>query len=238
MIPEEFNPYRAPEAILTLPAGSQEPEALRPVPFEDIEAEPRFWPRVWAMFSALFKGPLELADRVPVTRGFSAPWRFQLVLTVPLFLLIVAIAAIFGVVMFAVSMESQAHRTDAPPAWIFGLIPLIYLVILPLMQFINMIVIGAFSHGCLWIWGGLRRSEGLHASCRLTGYFLGFFMLVGFVPIIGSLAALIGPTFLGMAMARMHHTDTWRGICAAYTPLVILCCALAVLFIALLAFAR
>ena len=220
----EFNPYQAPAADLTAPVAYLDPATLRPVPFEDLETEPRFWPRVWSMFSALFKNPLELAERVPITTGLGAPWRFQMVLTIPLFLLILAIAAGFGVMMLAVSAGTQTHPPGDVPAWLFSLLPLLYLVILPPLQFLNMIVIGALSHGCLWLWGGLRQSQGPTATLRLTGYFLGFFMLVGFIPIIGSLAALAGPAFLGMAMARIHRTDTWRGICAAYTPLVVLCC--------------
>jgi hypothetical protein len=190
------------------------------------------------MFQALFKHPLELAARVPVTTGLGAPWRFQMVLTIPLFLLILVIALIFGVAMLAIASGTQAHASGEPPAWLFGLLPLVYLIILPPMQFINMLVIGALSHACLWLWGGLKQSEGSTATIRLTGYFLGFFMLVGFIPIIGSLAALAGPAFLGMAMARMHRTDTWRGICAAYTPLVILCCSFLGIFLLVLGLAK
>lgn len=226
MSTDTFNPYRAPEAPLAEPEGL-DPASLRPVPFEDTELEPRFWPRVWAMFSALFRAPMELAERVPVTRGFSAPWRFQLVLSIPLFLLMLVIVGIFGVLMTVVSLQATRHGAGEPPAWLFALMPLVYLVILPLMQFLNMFIIGALSHGSLWLWGGLKESRGLHASIRLTGYFLAFFMLVGFIPLIGSLAALAGPAFLGMGLARIHRTDTWRGICAAYTPLF----AMLVLFI-------
>lgn len=227
----EFNPYRAPEANLTSAAGVLEPGELQPVPFEDTDTEPRFWPRVWAMFSALFKNPLKLAEQIPVTTGLGAPWRFQMILTLPLFLLLLAIVTLFGVFML---FSSAGARPGAAPAWLFGLLPLIYVVILPPIQFINMIVIGALSHGCLWLWGGLKQSQGTTATIRLTGYFLGFFLLVGFIPIIGSLAALAGPAFLGMALARIHRTDTWRGVCAAYTPLVVLVCALLGLFVVIL----
>jgi hypothetical protein len=229
----EFNPYQAPAADLLDAAEVPEPGELRPVPFEDTELEPRFWPRVWAMFQALFKDPLRLAEQVPVTSGLAAPWRFQMVLTIPLFLLLLLIAAVFGTLMFTLSTGTKANGA---PAWLFGLMPLLYLVILPPLQFVNMIVIGAMSHGCLWLWGGLKESQGSTATLRLTGYFLGFFMIVGFIPIIGSLAALAGPAFLGMAMARIHRTDTWRGICAAYTPLVVLCCGFIGLFVVILGF--
>jgi hypothetical protein len=232
---DEFNPYRAPEAVLTTPAEFPDATVLRPVPFEDIEAEPRFWPRVWAMFSLLFKNPMELAERVPVTQGFSAPWQFQMVLAIPLLVLVVLIAVVFGLITVVASMESGKHASGGPPPWFMGLFPLVYLIILPIMQFLNMFIIGALSHGSLWIWGGHKQSAGLHATCRLTGYFLAFFMLVGLIPIIGSLAALVGPIFLGMGMARIHRTDTWRGICAAYTPLMVFCCGIAVMFFAIFA---
>jgi len=31
---------------------------------------------------------------------------------------------------------------------------------------------------------------------------------------------------IGMGLARMHKTDTWRGICAVLTPLVLICCCM------------
>ena len=31
-------------------------------------------------------------------------------------------------------------------------------------------------------------------------------------------------TVKGMALARMHRTDLWRGICATFTPFLALCC--------------
>ena len=235
MSTDEFNPYRAPEAILTAPSDFPDAAVLRPVPFEDIDAEPRFWPRVWAMFSLLFKNPMELADRVPVTEGFSAPWRFQMVLAIPLLFLVVVIAVIFGLMMVFASLKSGKGNPGEPPPWLFGLLPLVYLVILPVIQFVNMLIIGTLSHGSLWIWGGLKQSAGLQTTCRLTGYFLAFFMLVGFIPIIGSLAALAGPAFLGMGMARIHRTETWRGICAAYTPLIIICCCAIAAFFSIFA---
>ena len=236
MSDDDFNPYQAPEADLTQPPCPPVPGELRPVPFEDLEAEPRFWHRVWAMFQALFTGPLDLAERVPVTSGLGAPWRFQVVLTIPLFLLILALTAIFGVLMLVASTAARAHGAGEPPPWFVGLFPLLYLVLLPPLQFLNMVVIGGLSHGCLWLWGGLKHSRGTANTLRLTGYFLGFFMLVGFIPIVGSLAALAGPAFLGLGLARIHRTDTWRAVCAAYTPLVVACCAFIGLFVALLGF--
>ena len=234
MTPEEFNPYQAPEADLTEAPGILDPEALRPVPFEDLEAEPRFWHRVWAMFTALFRNPQGLAERVPLTTGFSAPWRFQIVLTIPIFLLFLALSAVFSLVVLVIGLLGEGRDAGQFTTWLFGLAPLVYLLLLPLLQFVNMFVIGGLSHGCLWLWGGLKHGQGAAATIRLTGYFLGFFLLVGFIPIIGSLAALAGPAFLGMGLARIHRTDTWRGICAAYTPLLAACCTFIGLFLVML----
>ena len=38
-----------------------------------------------------------------------------------------------------------------------------------------------------------------------------------------------------MALARIHRTETWRGICAAYTPLLLCCCFYGAVLIAALA---
>jgi hypothetical protein len=37
-----------------------------------------------------------------------------------------------------------------------------------------------------------------------------------------------------MGMARIHRTDTWRGICAAYTPLLAVCCVFFALFVVIM----
>ena len=47
----EFNPYQAPAADLTAPVAYLDPATLRPVPFEDLETEPRFWPRVCSLYT-------------------------------------------------------------------------------------------------------------------------------------------------------------------------------------------
>ena len=50
-----------------------------------------------------------------------------------------------------------------------------------------------------------------------------------------------GAKAIGMGLARMHRTDTWRGICAVLTPIFLLCCcgvAAALAIPALLAMGR
>jgi hypothetical protein len=36
-----------------------------------------------------------------------------------------------------------------------------------------------------------------------------------------------------MGLARIHRTETWRGIVAAYTPMAVCCCLYALLFVVL-----
>ena len=51
-----------------------------------------------------------------------------------------------------------------------------------------------------------------------------FVMLVGWVPLLGPLIQIAALALMGMGLARMHRTDTWRGVCAAYTPFLLCCC--------------
>jgi hypothetical protein len=56
---------------------------------------------------------------------------------------------------------------------------------------------------------------------------MAFTTLANFIPLVNILVLLGGPALLGMALARMHRADTWRGVCAAYTPYVFCCCGYA-----------
>jgi hypothetical protein len=44
------------------------------------------------------------------------------------------------------------------------------------------------------------------------------------VPYLGILVQLAGMVWMGMGLARMHRTDTWRGVCALLTPIFLCCC--------------
>lgn len=225
MSTEEFNPYRAPEADLTPMEQDLAPDTLRPVPYEDIETEPRFWRRVLAMFTILFRDPKGLADRITVTRKLSSPWSFMVVLGIPGYLFAILMVALVVFMGAMADLGSTAKDSNGPPVWLWGLIPLLFLVLVPLMQFLGMVFAGLLNHGCLWIWGGLKQGKDLNATMRASGYFFAYFTLVSWVPLIGTVAMVLGPAGLGMALARIHRTDTWRGVCAAYTPLLACCCA-------------
>jgi hypothetical protein len=229
MNPSENNPFAPPQAELTsAPDWSLSPDR-RPVPFEDLEREPRFWPRVWEMFRLLFTAPNQLAERVPNTEGLSAPLRFALLLTTPTMLLCLLMFGLLGGVM-SFGISQAASGSGGPPAWLFLLLGPGYVVLLALMVVITIPVGGLVLHACLWLWGGTRQGCGLGQTLRAVGYYMGFHMLGSLIPLINLAVALAGPAFLGMALARIHRTDTWRGVLAAYLPLLLCCCGYGLFF--------
>jgi len=197
------------------------PPALRPVPFEDLEALPGFWSRVGAMFQLVFRNPMELFERVPVTAGLGAPWRFLVLFSVPVFLLVALVFFAAGMGIMVAAMEeagrSESRLMTAIMPVIFGAI----LLLMPVFSFLGMVVGGALSHFFLWLWGGLRPGAGPAQSIRAYGYASAFIQLGGFIPILGLLIQIAGLVVIGMGLARLHRTDTWRGVCAALTPLIL-----------------
>jgi hypothetical protein len=197
---------------------------LRPVPFEDPETFPGFWSRVGGMFQLVFKNPLELFDRVPVTEGLGAPWRFLLLLSIPVFLVMALVFFFLGMgIMFAAL--DQVGKGDRRA--VAAIMPVIFgaiLLLMPLFSFLGMVIGGAFNHFFLWMWGGLRPGVGTGQSIRAYGYASAFIQIGGFIPYLGILIQLAGLVVIGMGLARMHRTDTWRGICAVLTPIFLCCC--------------
>ena len=228
-----MNEPTGPQDVLPPAFGLTDPQPLlappgaaaalpRPVPFEDREAFPGFWARVGGMFQLVFRDPMELFERVPLTEGLGAPWRFLLLLSIPIFLLmaLVFFAAGMGI---AVAALEEAGRTEnrvlaAAMPFVFGAI----LLLMPVFSFLGMVVGGALNHFFLWLWGGLRPGVPAAQSIRAYGYASAFVQLGGFIPILGLFVQLAGMVVIGMGMARMHRTATWRGVCAALTPLFLL----------------
>jgi hypothetical protein len=197
---------------------------LRPVPFEDLETAPGFWPRVGGMFRLVFSNPFELFDRVPVTEGLGAPWRFLLLLSIPIFLIMALVFFVLGMGVLLAAFE-QVHRGDS--RGLAALIPVIFgaiLLLMPLFTFLGMVIGGALNHFFLWMWGGLRPGVGTAQSIRAYGYASAFIQIGGLIPYLGILIQLAGLVVIGMGLARMHKTDTWRGVCAVLTPIFLLCC--------------
>lgn len=221
-------PTTPPETLQPFDPG---PPTLRPLPFEDLEQFPSFWTRVGEMFKLVFTDPMSLFDRVPQGDGFGGPWRFTMLLSVPALALVGLIFAVFGLAAFAGALEK--HNEAAP---FLAFIPLIFMVVLaliPLFMFVGMVVGGALNHLFLWMWGGTKAKVPLEHTIRATGYANAFIQLGGWVPYLGILVQLAGLIWLGMGLARMHRTDTWRGICAALTPIFLLCGCVVIAILAL-----
>ncbi|HEY3400159.1 MAG TPA: YIP1 family protein [Geothrix sp.] len=210
-----------------LPAFGQpslETPELRPIPFEDLEAIPGFWPRIGAMFRLVFSNPLELFDRVPVTEGLGAPWRFLLLMSIPVFLIVALLFFFVGMGIMLAALE-QTGKGDGKA--IAAVMPVIFgaiLLLMPLFAFLGMIVGGALNHFFLWMWGGLKPGVGTGQSIRAYGYASAFIQIGALIPYLGFLVQIAGMVVIGMGLARMHKTDTWRGVCAVLTPLFLLCC--------------
>jgi hypothetical protein len=199
---------------------------LRPIPFEDRAAFPGFWSRVGAMFRMVFSNPLELFDRVPVTEGLGAPWRFLMLLSIPVFLLMALVFLLVGTGVMLAALEQSGKGDGRALAAVMPVIFGVVLLLMPLFTFLGMVIGGALNHFFLWLWGGLRPGVGVQQSLRAYGYAHAFLQLAGFIPLIGALVQIAGMVVIGMGLARMHRTDTWRGVCAVLTPLFLLCCCL------------
>jgi len=219
------------------PAFAPPPEvpAPRPIPFEDLEAIPGFWARVGAMFRMVFSNPLELFDRVPATTGIGAPWRFLLLMSVPIFLIMALLFFFLGMGIMLAALEEAGKPEGRTIAAVMPLIFGAILLLMPLFTFLGMVIGGALNHVFLWMWGGLRPGVGMNQTIRAYGYASAFIQIGGLIPYIGILVQVAGMVVIGMGLARMHRTDPWRGVCAALTPLLLLCCCAAIGIFAALA---
>ena len=220
--PGSHPPMPPPTADFLPPAAPN----LRPIPFEDLDAFPGFWPRVGAMFRMVFSNPLELFDRVPVTEGLGAPWRFLLLLSVPVFLIMALVFLLVGMGIMLAALEQSGKGDGRAIAAVMPVIFGVILLLMPLFAFLGMVIGGALNHFFLWMWGGLRPGVGAHQSIRAYGYASAFTQIGGLIPYLGFLVQIAGMVVIGMGLARMHKTDTWRGVCAVLTPLFLICCCL------------
>lgn len=215
----DFNPYLPPEAAVL--AQEPAPEDLLPLPWEDLERNPAFWNRVGGMFSLAFSKPSEFGTRVLAGEGLVRPWTFVLTLAAPLMALLLLLAGLFAL-LFGTVLRQELKDV---PAWLIPVVALAFIFLAPVLYFVQMLLWGLFNHVCLWMWGGLRSGVGVDHSIRLTGYALAFFTLGSMIPLVNYATFVAVPAVLGIALARMHGTETWRGICAAFTP-VLVCCGL------------
>jgi hypothetical protein len=178
------------------------------------------------MFRLVFSNPMELFDRVPVTEGLGAPWRFLMLLSIPVFLIMGLVFFFVGMGVMLAALE-QSGKGDSKA--IAAIMPLIFggiILLMPLFSFLGMVIGGALNHFFLWMWGGLRPGVGTGQSIRAYGYASAFIQIGGLIPYLGFLVQIAGLVVIGMGLARMHKTDTWRGVCSVLTPLFLVCCCL------------
>jgi len=220
-IPLDEPPAPPPPGAFIPPPETATP---RPIPFEDTGAIPGFWARVGAMFQMVFRNPLELFDRVPATEGLAAPWRFLLLLSIPVFLIVALLFFFLGMGIMLAALEQTAKDEGRAIAAVMPLIFGALLLLMPLFTFLGMLIGGMVSHFFLWMWGGLRPGLGMNQTIRAYGYASAFIQIGSLIPYVGFLIHLAGMVVIGMGLARMHKTDTWRGVCAALTPIFLLCC--------------
>ncbi len=217
------NPYEAPQApVLEPPTDFSH---LPVIPWEDPETYPGLWKRIGAMFSLLFSNPMELADRILLTDGLAPAWRFNLLMAVPYL-------AFMGVMFIFIGSITAFMPSDPnmPKGFMAGVFGGEFILIVTLLA-VGMFLYGAILHAALWMWGGTREGLGLGQTVRACGYIWGFVNLGMLVPCLNLFVMLGGLVYLGMGLARIHRTDTWRGICAVLTP-VFLCCLAYGLFLA------
>lgn len=223
------------------------PEGPRPVPWEDLEGIPAFWDRVGRTFQLAFSSPMEFFERIPQSEGLARPWGFLLFTSLPNYLLLLAIFLFAGVVLAFMQGLADAKeilfRQHPAMAWILPLALGGLLLLMPLLQFLGMLLLGGLQHLFLWMFGGTREGVPAQHTIRACTYAWAIIGLIAFlpslIPYLGVLIVLpihiVGLVFTGMGLARLHRTDTWRGIAAVFAPMVLLCCCAMVLWFGLIA---
>lgn len=216
------SPFLPPSAPLWQEAPPPSEPPLPPLPWEDPERFPGFWSRIGGMFSLVFSDPLGYFERVPSGAGLLKPWQFLMLLLAPVWAMILLVVSMLGAVGLAGLLAAKGG--SQPPVWLFTVLLPAFVVLMPGFVFLGMILGGALNHGLLWLWGGLRQGRPLEQTIRAQGYAQAFISLGALIPYLGFLVQLAGLVWLGMGLARLHRTDTWRGICAVLTPVFLVCC--------------
>ena len=208
----EPNLYQPPQAELTVAEEAYASDsAFPPVPFEDEAAYPAFGSRLWATLKLGYTDPFGLADRVSATAPILPAWLFNLVFQFPF--------AIVGLAV-GVAIQGLMGRLTGTPTPSNALIQVASVIIGP---FVGIFVSSVLLHPFLWLFGGTRQGLGLRQTIRLMGYGGGLLAPFAWVPVLGGLASLVWIVLFGIALARTHRTDTWRGVCAVLVPIAVLC---------------
>jgi hypothetical protein len=209
----EPNPYLPPEADLTASAGAEAiPGQWTPVPFEDEVTYPTFGSRIWETLKLGYTDPFGLADRVSSREPILPAWIFHLMFQFPFSILGLAVSTAFqGLVSRLTGTPVQSNAALQVAGTLAG--PLV-----------GIFISSIFLHPFLWMFGGTRQGLGLRQTIRFTGYAGALLAPFAWIPVLGGLASLVWIVLFGIGLARVHRTDTWRGVCAVLVPIVVGCC--------------
>ena len=234
MDPWQDNPFAPPQSDLGPFPENPGTEGC-PIPFEDPLRYPNLWLRVKETVFQGVKQNQAYLERVPLGTSLAKPWQFQMLAVLPWMVVTAGVLAVLiGIGFFTSHGRSGLGLLGGSALAITAVV----LALLPALTFLGMLLAGAVDHACLWSWGGTKAKVGLLQTIRGDAYAMAILNLLllplhllSLVPILGILASLaataallVGLVFKGMALARMHRTDLWRGICATFTPFLALCC--------------
>ena len=185
-----------------------------PLPFEDRACG--FWRRVATTVMLALRSPMQAYSALPAGRSLGAPWRLKLLLATPFYLCATLGLGLLQVIL-AVAAWSQPNPLPqgAPlvlPTLLFGV-----LLLGPILQGLTMLVGGLVLHGLLWAFRGSRNGAGLRLTVRALGYTQAVTGLLAMVPLLGALAYPAGKAALGLGLGRLHRTEPWKGLAAAFT---------------------
>ena len=225
------------------PDQPSEASVLRPIPWEDREAHASWWSRLVATVKMSFSAPMDAADRIHVTDGFWHPYLYLLLCSAPV-LIFSILGQILGVAVQGAILGSLGAGRPNPlqelglstlgAGAITLIVILFFLVAMPVLLLFGMFIGGALSHLFLWMFGGTKAGVGLGQTIRCYAYANGVYQLVsavGSIPLVGCFFlfllipfVIVWLVYYGLALARLHRTESWRGICAAFAPVVLACC--------------
>jgi len=207
------NPYLPPEADLTPSAGAEAiPGEWPPVPFEDEATYPTFGGRIWETLKLGYTDPFGLADRIPSTAPILPAWLFHLMFQFPFSILGLAVSAAF---------QSLVSRLTGTPVQSNAALQVAAILAGPL---VGIFISSVLFHPFLWMFGGTHQGLGLRQTIRLMGYASALLAPFAWIPILGGLVSLVWIVLFGIGLARVHRTDTWRGVCAVLVPIAVGCC--------------
>lgn len=193
-----------------------------PLPFEDREQFPGFWLAFWRTLQLPFRNPLGFFERIAEGEGFGAPFRFILVLSLPVYLFLCIYPVMFGFMGLVERLAPSTPSAEPPFHW-FALGCAGTVLLAPVFQVGGTLLMGLLLHLSQWIWGVRSPERGLHQNLRAVLYASGF-MILGLWTPLGPLAPLAIGIYLGLGLARLHRVAPWRGVLATLSPVLLCCC--------------